>query len=248
MASNKRQMREQKKREKLDRFAELQRRGEEKRTEQLRQTFPKFDTIKVLSIGEGPMPGFAHALAQRYLREGVAGKVVSVDLYPAAYRMPQNMAHVKGNAVDFLKILPPQSVERIHDHFTTHHIRDGHYSLEALKTTNAIVDMAKAGDGFAQSNIQSMKKTANARLKAYFREIRRVLRPGGKLVLVNQAGKTSSYESPIRSAGLTIRFSKPIGKTEAARLGIADAFKWIPGEETMHAIIAAKPGRPTKDV
>ncbi|GEM_PF-6240196 len=61
---------------------------EEKRFEQLRTKLPKFDSIKVLSLGEGSESGFAHRLAQRYLEHETPSRIVSIDLQPITYSPP----------------------------------------------------------------------------------------------------------------------------------------------------------------
>lgn len=241
MGQSRRQEREARKRGKQARLAELARRREVKRVETVRASFPKFEAIHVLAVGDGgKIPGFAHQLASADAKRGVSRRIVSVDLFPSDYPLPENLTHVVGNAVEFLKSLPPSSVQRVHDHFTTHHIGQGHYSEQALKATDYLVAEAKAGSKFARSGIKAKINAWKARLKDYFSEVRRVLRPGGKLVLANEVGRTLPYETPIKGAGLRIRFSKSVGKREAARLGLAEAFRWIRGQEKIHVIIAGK--------
>ncbi len=238
MRPDKRLKRQTKKKEKLERLLELGRRSQARQEEQQRQSFPRFDEIRVLSVGEGSKPGFARNLALSYLARGVSGRVVAVDTRPADYQLPENMSHVTGDAIEFLKSLPSNSVHRVHDHFTAHYIEFPQHGIQSQGTL--AFSYAKSGTIFAQNAVERKRKMGAARLKNYFSEIRRVLRPGGKLVLVNDTMNARIWEKPIRLAGLRIRRSSVISEEQAARLGAANKNRIIAPGEKLYAIIAAK--------
>ncbi len=241
MKPDKRKQRERKKEDKRARLAELRRRGEEKSSLARQIQFPHFDSIAVLSIGEGENPGLAHALSKRYLDRRTPGRVVGVGLEDADYDLRPNMSHVKGDAMDFLKSLDGNSVGRVHDHFATHRIGQFLKNRDTLDLGKSLAASASAHDRLGAKAFMELKAKWMERIRQYFVEVNRVLQPGGKLVLLNEEQNARDYKPLLARAGFRIGLCRVVDEKQAARIGAVGVRKWVSPGENLYAIIARKP-------
>lgn len=195
----------------------------------------------MLSFGEGDAPGFAYRLAKNYISRGVRGNVVTVDMKPAEYPLPPNMAHVTGDAIDFLKSLPTGSVERTHDYFAAHYIALGKRANEAGDEAQRLVADMRAGNSTAARLFAARKRELMEKMRDYSLQLHRVTKPGGKLVLVSNTLSSAEWMPLLKRAGFRITFSREVETGAAAKLGAASAGKYIARGTSVYAIIARKP-------
>jgi len=128
----------------------------------------------------------------------------------------------------------------VRDHFAAHMITAGHKNAMTIAQDRLIEDQAAAGNKFYQEMHNQRVREKTARSKLYVSQIKRVLKPGGRIVLANDTRIGRQFADILKSQGFKISGLHTLDR-HTSKFGLAGTHIWLRPEEKLQVVIATKP-------